>query len=138
MLQRIQSVFLTLALVLQGLIFVFPFAKVADAQGNETLLTCADFPLILFQLLTFTFTLVTIFFYKNRKRQILFCNINIWLLIAYVLVLYWQAYGLSQAAAAMQFKLGMIIPWLAAILIYLAKRGIAKDEALVKSLDRLR
>lgn len=137
MLQRIQSVFLSLALILLGLVFVLPFAKMVDAQGGEVVLTCVDFPLILFQLLTFAFTLATLFLYKNRRRQIFFCNVNIWLLLAYTLVLCWLLYDKSQGAV-MQIKLASITPILALIFTWLARRGVVKDEALIKSLDRLR
>jgi hypothetical protein len=138
MLQRIQSVFLFLALLLLGLIFVLPFAKMVDAQGGEVVLTCVDFPLVLFQLTTFAFTFFTLLLYKNRRRQIFFCRVNIWLLLIYMLALCWQLHSISQTVEVAQIKVASIVPVLAAIFTWLAKRGIAKDEALIKSLDRLR
>ncbi|MDR2938494.1 MAG: DUF4293 domain-containing protein, partial [Prevotellaceae bacterium] len=73
MLQRIQTVFLLVALALLGLLFALPFARIIDAQGNEYALLATELPTLIIQLITFFVTLTTIFLYKKRMLQIRLC-----------------------------------------------------------------
>lgn len=138
MIQRIQSIFLGGALALLGLLFALPFAAAIDAQGKEAALTGLDFPLSIIQLLTFGATLVNIFLYKQRRRQMRLCILNGVALIAYQAFVLLSLFLLAQHAGAVQYRVAIVFPALAAILTFLAMRGIARDEALVRSLNRLR
>lgn len=138
MLQRIQSIFLLLALVLLGLLFVLPYARMIDVQDNEYVLRATEFPTVAIQVITFAVTLVTIFLYKKRMLQIRLSIFNCTLLLGYQAYTIWHVYQLSKSADATQLSVTMLIPAVAAILTFLALRGVAKDEALVRSLDRLR
>jgi hypothetical protein len=44
----------------------------------------------------------------------------------------------SFSGAQISFKTGVVLPLVAIILDYLAIRGIKKDEALIRSIDRIR
>ncbi len=138
MLQRIQSVFLLLALVLLGLIFVLPFAVMVDAQANESVYSGVQMPALVLQIIVFVTTLATVFLYKNRVLQIRLSALNCVILLVYQAFAIWQVYQLSLLADATRVKVAIIFPVLAVILTLVAMRGMAKDEALVKSLDRLR
>ena len=84
--------------------------------------------------------MVTIFLYKNRILQIRLCVFNALLMIgfyAYVAFLVWRWQG-EVPEMQWQLKLGLAFPVIALILDYLAIRNIGADEALVRSLDRLR
>ena len=138
MLQRIQSVFLTSALVLLGLLFVRSFAVMVFEQNGEAVVRATQLPMAIIQVVAFTVTLITIFLYKKRMLQIRLCVFNCVLLLGYQGFVIWHVYQLSQSADATQLKATMVIPIVAAILTFLALRGIAKDEALIRSLERLR
>jgi hypothetical protein len=138
MLQRIQSIFLAAALALVGLLFALPFAAAIDAQGNEVTLSGVDFPMIVIQVATFGATLVNIFLYKHRRRQLRLCILNGVALLGYQAFTLLSVFLLAQQATAIQHKIAIVFPAIAAVLTFLAMRSIARDEALVRSLDRLR
>lgn len=84
--------------------------------------------------------LAGIFLYKNRKRQISYCYIVIVLLIGYS---FYSAETVKTIAGDVTLRsenygLGIILPSLAIVLLFLAIRGINRDEKLVRSADRLR
>ncbi|MDR0712052.1 MAG: DUF4293 domain-containing protein [Prevotellaceae bacterium] len=138
MLQRIQSVFLAVALTLLGVLFALPFAAAIDAQGKEVAASGGSFPLVIIQVATFGVTLVNIFLYKQRRRQIRLCILNGIALIAYQAFALLTVFLLARQASAVQYSVAIIFPAIAAIFTFMAMRRIARDEALVRSLDRLR
>jgi uncharacterized membrane protein YqjE len=138
MLQRIQSVFLAVALALLGLLFVLPFAATIDAQGKELAVGSTDFPMVIIQVVTFGVTLINIFLYRQRQRQIRLCIANGVALLAYQAFVLLTVFLLAKQADAVQYKIAIVFPAIAAIFTFLAMRRISRDEALVRSLDRLR
>jgi hypothetical protein len=138
MIQRIQTVFLVVALALLGLLFALPFAAAIDAQGNEVALSSVDFPMVVIQVATFGATLVSIFLYRHRRRQIRLCILNGLALLGYQAFTLLSVFLLAQHSNAMLYKVSIVFPAIAAIFTFLAMRRIARDEALVRSLDRLR
>ena len=126
MIQRIQTLFLTIAAGLLISMFftpmvrftgdtstTIPFVAVAMAKGF-TLTT-------IFQIVCTVLSVTVIFLYKNRIRQIRLCNLNTIILIGYQIIL------------AVYF-----FPICAAILTFIGMRYIARDEALVMASTRLR
>jgi hypothetical protein len=135
MLQRIQTVYLTIAVVLLGLLFALPFAATVSAQSGYAVLRCTSFPLVLIQALAFAMVLATIFLYKRRALQMRLCTLGAILLVGYQPLLPLLAWA---SAATVQPMLPMAFPIVAALLTFMARRSIARDEALVRSFDRLR
>ncbi|HUM46090.1 MAG TPA: DUF4293 domain-containing protein, partial [Chitinophagales bacterium] len=85
--------------------------------------------------------LIAIFSYKNRKRQKRFCIGNILLYIIFLLwalLLIQLEHHLFQHFNLLEFRLGVVLPLAGIILNILARNGIKKDEALLRSMDRLR
>jgi hypothetical protein len=82
----------------------------------------------------------TITKFKNRILQIRLTIINILLMIGFILVSwYFISASLTQIGEGVySFKLPMAFPIVAAVLDYLAIRSIGSDEALIRSLDRIR
>ena len=77
--------------------------------------------------------------YKNRKRQLRMATINLFLIVIYIAILaVYIFFAKNKLEADITWKYPVIFPVIALIFNYLAMRGIAKDENLVKSLDRLR
>ena len=150
MLQRIQSLFLLLAAAAMLVASVSPLATFSynsdevlfEAMGiylNGTL-TDSTWGLFVIGAISSLLSMVTLFLYKNRMLQIRLSIFNMVIMVGFYLffgfVLY-QVYPVEN----LQFRsvgIGVIMPVIAIILTILAIRKIGADEALVRSLNRLR
>lgn len=149
MIQRIQSLYILTATVLMGMSASLPlmafiatgddysFTASGIAQGESTVLE--TLPLFILLLAATTLNAITFFSFKKRMIQIR--------LLAFSIILQLGSYGLgayyvlqikSGIDGAMSPSIATVFPLVAAILSVLAIRSIGKDEALVKSLDRIR
>ena len=155
MIQRIQTLYLLLATVLMSLTLFLPLATIVQG-GNELVLKAftidgtlgfeTTLPLYLGLLLVLPtlLPLVTLFLYKKRLLQIRLCVSEIVLLVGSILFIALYCYRLcdvlSEVMKDLVFTLGIasLMPVVAIVPIVLAIRGIARDEALVRSLDRIR
>ena len=141
MIQRIQSIWLLLAGVAGLLTYKLPLwqGKLQDGSVKKFI---GPESLLLFALIVATSVLafVTIFLFKNRSQQKGLALIGILLSIGIVTLefLLVEDYkkGLNLAENSWQF--GAIMPILMIIFFIMARAGIAKDQKLVKSLERLR
>lgn len=152
MIQRIQTLFLLGAGVILGLMLFLPLAELHTAEGliytarvkglfageSETVLD--TWPLSILVLVTFCITLVNISWYKNRKLQIRLSVYGIILSFGIIGLLYFYWVHIARQIEISDFvlKLPLIFPVIAIILIYLAFRGIRRDEILVRSMDKIR
>ncbi len=154
--QRIQTVYFVLIIILMIASIILPNASFfnpetlqtykLDARGVVELNNNGDAVdivgknpiMIIFGIILFL-TTYAIAAYKNRRKQIRMATINLFLLIVYVLVL--AAY-IYVAKDKLNVEVSVLypasFPLISLILNYLAMRGIAKDEKLVRSMDRLR
>lgn len=123
MIQRIQSVYLVLALVLS---IVTAFA------GHSS------WPLVVIQLGIAVLSLYTIFIYKHRNRQSLCCLVAIFLHLGWYIGLI--AYSKQVAPDAQDFQLAWpdVMPMVSVVLTFMARRAIIADEKMVRAADRLR
>jgi len=145
MIQRIQSLYLFLALLLSVLLYVMPFSIIA-IQGAFIELAIygfgGDFPfaylsaILLNAIITLT-TLVALFLYKNRSLQMRLTLLSMLLSIGLVVVFLFYIYA---EVGSLKFKplIAFTFPIIMAILNLLAFWGIRKDDILVKSLNRIR
>jgi hypothetical protein len=141
MIQRIQSIWLLLASVLAFLSLKFSFysGNKIDAVTNSKVflpLTAAT-PNILLLILSVAVavaSLVVIFLYKDRKRQLL-VSFGILAVSICNIILYFSE---IKKFIEGQFDLTSIITFTIPIFLLLAVYSIWKDEKLVKSTDRLR
>jgi len=155
MLQRVQTVYLLAATVLMSLMLFLPLAEIAAEgigiykvlskgwylTGGETAEPAmATWPVFILVLFLTLLSLINIFLYKKRKLQIRFCIYSIILAFGLIgLIYYYYVLGLrplAEPAYALSFP--MVLPAIFIILVYLAFRGIRKDEILIRSLDRIR
>ena len=147
MIQRIQTVYLLVAGLLTATLFKLNFAElvvngefhVFNAQGifNGETLIFNGLPVMIFIGLIALLHFVAIFMYKKRIRQIRLVVFTIILLLGLVGLFFYFIYsGFNDAKVA--FKIPMAFPLIAVILDYLAVRAIGKDEALIRSLNRIR
>ena len=147
MIQRIQSVYLLISTILIGLLFLLPFAEIAKDGAiylfnfKGVLLDGAvkTNGLVISVLLVMIIVLnvFAIFSYTNRGKQLkLVWGVILMLVILLVAFVYFTY--LAYSGAQIGFKLGAILPLIAIVLDYLAIRSINKDEALIRSIDRIR
>lgn len=136
MLQRIQTVYLFLAaLVSGGLIFIFELWQ--NLSGESVF---AEDILVVFLLFitSAAISFVDIFLFKKRKLQLALGRLNIILnFILLGLFVYWSL-TIPGEMEISEKGIGMFLPVLSIVFLALANKAIKKDEALVKSVDRLR
>lgn len=85
-----------------------------------------------------TLALISIFLFKNRKKQFVLNRINILcnLIILGVLV-YWRLNSSGEVEISEKGVL-VLVPLISIVFLFMANRAIRRDEQLVKSADRLR
>ena len=150
MIQRIQSVYLLIVLVLTSFVMAWPLMelfsetaglydfRVLGIYRNGELLYCT-WPLLVLAVINQLLTLGTIFMYKNRILQIRMCVLNMLFFIGFCLMLAGYAWiSTEKFEASVNGNLPMVFPLVNVLLSYLALRAIGKDEAMVRSLNRLR
>ena len=85
------------------------------------------------------FSFVVIFLFKNRSLQLKACRLILILIFIMIGLLFYTSDTLSNGLdQKLIFKIGTYLPLLQVIFIFLAHRGIKKDDELVRSADRLR
>jgi len=137
MIQRIQTVYLLIALVILGALpFVFPLFIMSD--GKEFRFMNDSFYTVLFGLST-TLTLISIMYFKKRQHQFVLNRLTIILNLILLGLFVYRSLNLSGETVQVSEKgIGMFLPIVAIVFLALANRAIKKDEDLVKSADRLR
>lgn len=155
MIQRIQSVYLSLITLLSLIFFKGSFLIFSEKSGSFIRVTLIGIfrdstthnpeliekllPLSALIVLIPVISLITILFFKNRKIQMWMSLILILLSAIYVVALiHVSINSISKFAASIIPGFKMIIPILILVLSILAYLGIRKDDHLVKSYDRLR
>jgi hypothetical protein len=137
MIQRIQTVYLIIALVILGALpFVFPLFTMSD--GKELRFMSDSLYTVIFGLST-ALTLISILYFKKRQHQFVLNRLTIILNLILLGLFVYRSLNLSGEAIKVSEKgIGMFLPIVAIVFLALANRAIKKDEDLVKSADRLR
>ena len=154
MIQRIQTVYLLAIVVLMIATLFLPLTILQagdsmcsfDASGISTMLT--DQPELLYptwSLFALTaaiaiISLVTIFLYRKRILQIRLCIFNAILMLGFYGLYAFYVWNVSKDLGDVSItgKIALTFPFISLLLDFLAIRNIGADEALVRSLDRLR
>lgn len=147
MIQRIQTVYLLLAGLITASLFFFDFAELAVdgnlfvfnifgiLDGEEVIIS--GIPVQFFIALVSILHFIIIFMYKKRIRQMRMTVFTIILLFGLIAFLFYFSYFAFEDSSVV-YKIPMSFPLIAIILDYLAIRGIGKDEALIRSMNRIR
>ncbi|MBK6894117.1 MAG: DUF4293 domain-containing protein [Flavobacteriales bacterium] len=157
MIQRRQTVFLLLAALCGALTFLFPVDSFLRgdqgfvfrttgffmADGTPVVDAAVKVPFAPVLALISVLLVVIVFFYKNRRRQLLLARTANLLTMAVVVFLFItdnsvRAYLAQGGRVEGTFGVSAGLPLLMIVFILLAESGIRKDQALVKSMDRLR
>ncbi len=150
MIQRIQTVYLLLVVILGTLLCFFSPVQFLPAEATEYvwLATFAKWPLAVISVAIPLIALVDIFLYKRRLLQARINVVNVVLCVGYYALLalyifyalkgYEPIGGVVLTGAEWYPTLWASIPLINLVLSLMATRRILKDEALVRAADRLR
>ena len=130
MIQRIQTVYLFFVFCLTAILVFIPFS---------TLNSFSEGFFMGFNAVIAVAAIVSIFLYKNRRMQLRLCYAMLTGFVAIYLIYFifnMQNFSLAELFGHVRYT--FVFPFISIILVYLAIRGIKKDEKLVRSLDRLR
>lgn len=162
MIQRIQSVFLLVAAIIAIVLVFIPYGYVNTTDTQylfNSLVLKYNYPdghaVVRVYYVAFTFlvcaalSLIALFSYKNRVRQTQIISINMIVYLVALLLVLWicpdvifkKYFAIINTNYEYEFAhkiLFVILIAVEAVSLYLANRYIKKDEALVRSADRLR
>ena len=136
MIQRIQSVWLLLAAVCAFSTFRFPYYSGTNAKlvADAELTASGTFLIMLTTIIVGGLALFTIFLFNKRTIQRLLCVLGI-LLEALLIFLYYRE---AETFIKGNYSLTAILHGLIVYFFFMAARGIAKDEKMVKESNKLR
>lgn len=158
MIQRIQTVYLALAILALTLLFFFPMAtfisdlaylkfyllglKNMAPDGITPVPATFNIPLIIVVVLIIALDAVAIFLFKNRSRQIQLTNIAVMLNILFILGILFIYIPMVEKKTSIKpdftSGLGIYLPIVSLMFTVLSNRAIKRDDKLVRSSDRLR
>lgn len=136
MLQRIQTIWLLLASAAAFAGLKFPYYAGTNALGipSYILKGTENIQLILVTTAVAVVALVTIFLYKNRKLQLRLCVAGIALEALIIFLYYTEIKNFLGGTYALTALLqGCIV-----LFLFLAARGISRDNKIIKESSRLR
>ena len=157
MIQRIQTLYLFLIVVLMVALCFLPLAVVEvggmfyewNVVGLCPMVNTGEvaYISIMWELLgvaiaTALIALVSIFLFSRRILQMRLSMFNMFLLLGFYGLFAFRTYAMDGSVEAdveiSSYGFALCFPFICCVLNYLAIRGIGADEALVRSLDRLR
>ena len=161
MIQRVQTLYLFAASLVVSLMLFFPMTSFTFTSDDGTsgeieltsfglysdgalreVLTSTTYMGVL-NILVALLPFLIIFLYKSRLLQIRLCYVSWVLMLGLQLFVGYYLYVVNDVISIMDasnisYSPTIVLPLIGCILIWLGYRGIVKDEALVRSLDRLR
>ena len=149
MIQRKQTLFLLIAMLLILLTLMFPFIEtnliLFDSFTMEQLninnpIIINSFPIAIYVIILSVLHLLAIFMFKKRPLQMRITIFSLILSVGfYGLLLFYHFQAKEQLGLEFSmYKYTLITPLIAAVFDFLAFKGIQKDEILVRAADRLR
>ncbi len=144
MIQRKQSLFLLIAALLNGCLLVTALYKwhetVNGVDMPHELRINDHYPSLIIAMVMILLPLVSIFMFRNRKRQLALSFVSIVSIGGFIAMMLSRVSALKQATPNVggAYGIGAVLPIVSLLFLVLAIMGIRKDEKLVKSMDRLR
>ncbi len=150
--QRKQTVFLLLAVAAIILCLLMPVATLKPTELGGTGATVYNLGVVangayrlglssalaVLLALAGVLAVVAIFTYKNRKLQMRLCSLSMLMLALWYVWLALSILSNGNSQTSLSLAFGSCLPLVAFILDWLARRGVKADEALVRSMDRIR
>lgn len=156
MIQRIQSLYLLLLTGVLVILYFMPFARFIGgteeyfinvfgiyATTPVTQLVVPTIQMLTVLVLSTLLPFVTIFLYRRRRLQIRLCIVEMVLLLGLQVFIGYYMFRTGSVMSALanfskEYSIAAVIPLVGIILAYLAYRGVIRDEALLRSADRIR
>lgn len=164
MIQRIQSVYLLLVIIIHGLLFGLPIYKATSTLNGTENMVQADLGRVQFDdnimgikkivlnqystgaytlnIVLIALTMVCIFMYKKRGNQLRMSRFlvlfSLVLILIFIIIVYKSKSYIAGSNIASSFQVGFWISLLSPVFLLLAGSRIRHDERLVRSADRLR
>ncbi|MCK9325788.1 MAG: DUF4293 domain-containing protein [Bacteroidales bacterium] len=152
MIQRIQSIFLLLAMIAWNILFFKPIMGfTTDAGGSWYLLASSikesagdgivmtTIPLLVLLIIIDLLLLSALLLYRRRTLQLRVTLLSMILQIfSYGLIGLYVFFGVNKLDASAHLLFSTVMPLVAFVLTFLAFRGIRRDILLLKALERLR
>ncbi len=158
MIQRIQTLYLSLAFIAMALLFAFPLAQffsdhgafIFSVRGLKNMVPgdpnafnpMIFLPLIIVSIGIGLTALYTIFQFKSRSFQIKLTNIGVLSSVALIMGIFFLYIPMIEKKINIvpdySKAYGIYLPLLALVFMVLANRAIKRDDKLVRSADRLR
>ncbi|OOG75393.1 DUF4293 domain-containing protein [Algoriphagus sp. A40] len=160
MIQRVQTIFLFLVVVAMGITIGSPIWEQTDASSatanswnlsafmltnldpaGEEIQSTSKWYIAALASFVGLLALISIFQYKNRGRQMMLNMVNSLLMVGLVATVFLTTNGVNKEIAsevAGSYNMGFWAILAAMVCNMLANRFIRKDEALVRSVDRIR
>ena len=145
MIQRIQTLWLLLAALVNAGLFFFPQYK-AEIMQNGVAVTQYirvndHYPSLLVALVITAMPVIAIFMFRNRTKQRNLALVSLVATVGFIAATLMRVSNFNNGTSAPvngTYWIGSILPVISIIFLFMAISGIRKDEKLVKSLDRLR
>lgn len=136
MIQRRQSLYLLVVVILNGLLLSYvPLWK----QQDNSWAFASDFVESLIAIIaSLVLALISIFLFKKRKLQFVLGRLNILINFFAIGFFVYTALNLPGEMEISEKGIGGLIPLVSIVFLALANKAIKKDEDLVKSVDRFR
>ncbi len=158
MIQRIQTLYLSLAFIAIALLFAFPLAQffsetgayIFSVKGLQNMVPDGSnafnpmifLPLIIVVIGLGLLNIYTIFQFKKRSLQVTLTNIGVLTGIALIMGIFFLYIPMIEKKINIvpdySKAYGIYLPLVALVFMVMANRAIKRDEKLVRSADRLR
>lgn len=146
MIQRRQTLYLLLALIAEFACICLPLAQndivtvfnLAVVEANGAYHYGVNSVLLCLLIGAVAFSGIAVFAYRRRLVQSKICTVAAMTLLLWYALFTHVAMQQPGGLAGLSYKIGGVMPLLAAILCFLARRAVLADEALVRAADRIR
>jgi len=115
--------------------------KTGDTIQSKVLRVADHYPSLLIALVITLLPLITIFMFRDRKRQIRMTAMALISVTSFITLTLTRVTGLEKEIPPVtggSYWIGAVLPVLSMVFLVLAIIGIRRDEKLVRSVDRLR
>jgi glucan phosphoethanolaminetransferase (alkaline phosphatase superfamily) len=156
MIQRLQSIFLLIVVIISTVLLFVTFAEFP--YGNELFMqdlicvtstsqpgipVASNYYIAVVDVAVALIALTSIFLFRNRKRQMFMGNLNMLLIVAMIVLMFYSAGKNTEELVPgitlpVKYQVGAWLPIGQIVFTWLANRFIKKDEELVRSADRIR
>ncbi len=152
MIQRKQTVFLLLAVIITVVCLCLPLCGFSSGQGifGESVMynlwivspdgshDLSVWALFAILLVTCPVALFAVFSFHNRVLQWRMCVFNMLLILGWYIVFACFVLSMRNGIGSPDFYVASVLPLISGILYFMARKAILADEALIRSSERIR